>query len=436
MEKFFSDKVLLRGEEAEKIYAEIKDLPIIDFHCHLDEKKIEANSAFSNIGELWLAGDHYKWRAMRLCGVDEHFITGDASYEEKFFKYAEILPLLVGSPVYHWTHFELKEIFGINEPLDKVSAPRIWKKANEVLKSVRVRDLLKKFRVQYVATTDDPLSPLASHGKYDDTTVAPTFRPDKLLTMDLVYIAKLGNVKTLSKLKDAVRARLDHFQSKGGKLADVGFDFIPKANVTEEEAAEIYESGDESRKAEYFSYMLGFLASELCKRGMILQLHIGTFRNVNEKLYAKCGADAGFDVMRTQIDVDALAALFNDWSGKDALPVTILYPLNDSVLRPLTTLSGAFRRVYVGAAWWFNDTKEGVLRQLETVSQFAALGTNFGMVSDSRSFSSYVRFDFFRRILASYLGGLVCSGEYPLEAAVTVAKKISYYNIKEALGLR
>ena len=435
MHGFFEDSVLLYGDAAKAVYAEIKDLPIVDFHCHLDEQKIASNAQFANIGELWLSGDHYKWRAMRLCGVDERFITGEASYEDKFYKYAEIVPLLAGSPLYYWTHLELKEIFGIEEPLDGKSAPGIWKKANAVLKTLRVRDLLEKFRVAYVATTDDPMSPLASHGQYGGTKVAPTFRPDKLLAMDTDYLASLGNIKTLAALKDAVRARLDHFQSKGGKMADVGFDFIPAAGVSEEEAAAVYEGKKTAEKQKYFSYMLGFLAGELKKRGMILQLHFGTFRNINTKLYALCGADSGIDVMRAHIDVDALAALLNDWSGKDALPVTILYPLCDEVIRPLATLSGAFRGVYIGAAWWFNDTKEGIFRQLETVAEYAALGTNFGMVSDSRSFASYVRFDFYRRILASYLGSLVEKGEYPLEAAKQTAKKIAYYNIKEALAL-
>lgn len=233
MEEFFGNKLLLGGASAEKIYAEVKDLPIIDYHCHLDEDKIASNAEFENIGELWLAGDHYKWRAMRLCGVDEEYITGSASFHDKFIKYAEILPQLVGNPLYYWTHLELKQIFGIGEPLNAASAERIWEQANDKLQTLRVQDLLKQFRVEYVATTDDPTSELKEHGQYGNTRVAPTFRPDKLYSLDREYLRQLGKsagveIKTLDGLLLAITKRLDYFVSRGCKISDHGFEKFPK----------------------------------------------------------------------------------------------------------------------------------------------------------------------------------------------------------------
>ena len=215
MKEFFSDDVLLYSESAKEIYGEVKDLPIIDYHCHLDQNKIEEDAKFSDIGQLWLAGDHYKWRAMRLCEVDEEYITGKASYHDKFVKYAEIVPQLAGNPLYYWTHLELKQVFGIVEPLNKESAGRIYKQANEKLKNISVSTLLKQYKVEYVATTDDPCDDLSAHGKYGNTIVAPTFRPDKLLSLDEAYLKRLGDVvgyeiKTLADLLNAAEERLKY----------------------------------------------------------------------------------------------------------------------------------------------------------------------------------------------------------------------------------
>lgn len=393
---FFDDNLLLSGDTARKIYSEIAHLPIIDYHCHLNEGDIKNDKKFSDIGELWLSGDHYKWRAMRLCGVDESYITGDCSYEEKFLKYAEIMPKLIGNPLYYWTHMELVQIFGINEPLSKDSAKRIYE--NAVLKGLSVQKLLDKFRVEYIATTDDPFSDLSCHGDINGVKVRPTFRPDRCFSegVDKVQLEK----------------RLDYFVSKGCKIADHGFDdFSDTQNIE-------------------------WLIEKCFEKGVVLQLHFGTFRNVNTTAFNKIGKDSGFDVFRTNVDTDALARLLDKMHTKlGNLPKIILYPLNDECLRAVCAISGAFPNVIVGAAWWFNDTVSGIKRQLETVSEYAALGTNLGMLTDSRSFSSYVRFDFYRRILASFIANKVDKGEYDQNSAIALAKDIAYNNVKEVLGL-
>ena len=398
MKDFYGDELLLTCDSAKRIYGEIKDLPIIDYHCHLDEKAIFENKRFSDIGELWLSGDHYKWRAMRLCGVAEEYITGNKSNKEKFFAFAEILPNLIGNPVYYWAHMELKRIFAINEPLGKYSAEYVWNKANEKLQNTAVRDLLKDFRVEYIATTDDPLKELLYHGDIDGITVRPTFRPDACFK---------NNAD-----KAVLEERLKYFLSKGCKIADHGFDFL-----------------DEN------SNDLAWLIRKCYENGITLQLHFGTMRNINSAMYKEAGADSGFDVFRSNVDTDALAALL-DKANKTlgGLPRIILYSLNDNYLKSLAAISGAFKNVYIGAAWWFNDTVEGIKRQIETVAEYAAFGTQIGMLTDSRSFSSYVRFDFYRRILSSFIGEKVENGEYDGNSASDLAKKIAYENAKEMIN--
>lgn len=335
---------------------------------------------------------------MRLCGVDEKYITGEASFKDKFFKYAEIMPLLIGNPLYYWTHMELVQIFGITKPLCRDSAEDIWDEANERLKTLSVASLLKKFNVEYIATTDDPFSDLHNHGAINGVKVCPTFRPDACF------------VKGTD--KQILQERLDYFVGKGCKLVDHGFDDFDNTENIE------------------------WLIEQCYKKDLVLQLHFGTYRNVNTTAFDTIGRDSGFDVFRQSVATDKLAKLLDKMNAKlGELPKIILYPLNDTCLRTVCAISGAFRNVFVGAAWWFNDTVCGIKRQLETVSEYAVLGTNFGMLTDSRSFSSYVRFDFYRRILASYIADKVDKGEYDEQSAIVLAKNIAYYNIKEALGL-
>ncbi len=397
MKAFFGDDVLLGSDSAKRIYGEIQDLPIIDYHCHLDDGAIKADKTFENIGELWLSGDHYKWRCMRLCGVAEKYVTGEASYREKFFKFAEIFPKLCGNPVYYWAQMELKQIFGIDKPLNKDTAEEIWTAANEVLQTLSVQKLLRKFKVEYIATTDDPFSALENHGEVNGVKVMPTFRADARFQEGVS--------------KAELEKQLDRFVKKGCKIADYGFDFV--------------DDTDEN---------LIWLIENCYRRNLILQLHFGTFRNVNAYMGGVCGKDSGFDIMRAATDIDKLVSVLDKENTKlGGLPNIVVYPLNDYDLRALATMTGAFPTVKIGAAWWFNDTLGGIKRQIETVAEYSVLGTQYGMLTDSRSFSSYVRFDFYRRILADFLGEKVEKGEYDVAAAIALAKDVAYYNIKEVI---
>ncbi len=441
---FFSDEVLLSTPEAVRLYRSVCDLPIIDYHCHLDQYAIQKNLCFETLGELWLSGDHYKWRAMRLCGVDEYYITGKASYTEKYYKYAEIFPKLCGSPLYYWTQMELKILFGISEPLCKENADAILSRANRILADMTVGDILKKFRVEYIATTDDATAPLDAHGDYEGTAVRPTFRPDKILAGDADELAKLAEqygkpIKTLAALKEALADRVAYFRAHDCRIADHGMDFLPLPDCGEKKVAEIFSLRPELRNEEenrrLASHLLSYLAELYAKEDMVMQLHFATYRSVNSAMFSAVGRDAGFDIMRGAVDTDALVVFLDALYRRGALPKTVLYTLNPAAAPALATLSGAFPNVRIGAAWWFNDTVLGIKRQLETVAEYAVLGTNLGMLTDSRSFASYARFDFFRRILADLVGGYVARGEYDADAAETLMYGVCYGNIKEFLKL-
>lgn len=431
-----------RSKYGRDVYEEIKELPIIDYHCHLDAAQIAADEKLPEIGELWLSGDHYKWRAMRLCGVEESYITGGASYEEKFLKYAEILPKLAGNPLYEWTHLELEQIFGIGERLNGESARRIYSEANEKLKDMRVSSLLKRFKVEYIATTDDPIDKLTGHGRTGTTTVAPTFRPDRVYGLDEEYLNELGQaagieISSLGALLKALERRLDYFVSKGCKIADHGFERFPRAYASQAEAESLFgrrKTWSEPEKDAFFGYLLLWLTREYKKRGMLMQLHFSVIRNANAELYKICGRDSGFDVIGAPQSGRELIGFLNGVK-EDERPETLLYTLNAENLPELASIAGAFRHVRLGAAWWFNDTAEGIRTNLKTIAEYACLGTALGMLTDSRSFSSYVRFDFFRRILSEYLGELADAGRCDAEEAKTLAKDIAYYNIKGELGL-
>ena len=437
MKKFFGADVLLSSKVARRLYARVKEMPIIDYHCHLDAEMIAKDATFSDIGELWLGGDHYKWRAMRLCGVDEKFITGDASWHDKFIKYAEICPQLAGGPLYYWTHMELKRIFGISLPLNASTAEEIYRAANERLKTLSVRQMLKNFHVEFIATTDDPADDLRYHGQYGDTLVTPTFRPDKLYSLGEEYLQKLGAsagipIQTLDDLLAALERRLDFFLSKGCRMADHGFDCFPRGYADREEAARIFAARSTASAEErdaFFGFLLVWLVKAYARRGIAMQIHFAVTRNVNPPMFARCGADAGFDVIsEPPMSEDVLRFLRQ--VPDDERPETLLYTLNDAPLTALACLTGAFRHVRMGAAWWFNDTVEGIRRNLGVLAEYSVLGTHPGMLTDSRSFSSYCRFDFFRRLLCDYVGALVERGEYDESAAEKLVENVCYHNAK------
>lgn len=439
---FYDDNVFLRGNAARTIYDEIKDLPVIDYHCHLDPAAIARDDGFGNIGELWLKGDHYKWRAMRLCGVPECKITGEADYKTKFISFAEILPSLVGNPVYHWAHLELKEIFGITEPLDSQSAERIYEEASEKLKDIRVSTLLNKFNVEWLATTDDPAFDLPHHGKRGNTVVTPTFRPDRLYDLGGEYIDLLGvsagvKIETLDDLLGALIKRLDYFVSRGCRISDHGFYRFPQSYASERQAKDMFlrrENLTATEKDAFFGFMLTWLAREYAKRDMLMQIHFAVKRNVNTPAFNGIGADSGFDVIADPQPAEDIIK-FLDRLSDDDRPETVLYSLSPVNLSTIAVLSGAFRKIRMGAAWWFNDTASGIRNNLSLIAEHAALGTNLGMLTDSRSFSSYVRFDYFRRILASYLGEAADGGEFTEKEAIGIARKICYFNVKEMLKI-
>ncbi len=435
MKGFFDDAVLLGSETAQKLYACVKDLPIVDYHCHLDQKMIARDATFENIGALWLAGDHYKWRSMRICGVDEKYITGDADFHEKFLKYAEIVPNLCGNPLYYWTHMELKQVFGIDKPLNKETAEEIYEEATAKLKSMSVRSILKSFGVEYIATTDDPIDDLCDHGTYGSIQVSPTFRPDKVFAMDGAYLKKLGevsgcDVSTLDGLLDALSKRLDFFCEKGCRIADHGFEFFPTAFATHDEATKLYhkrENLSEGEKNSLIGFLFDFFLREYKKHNITVQLHFGVTRNVNPKMFETIGADSGFDVISSPQDPKDVIAFLARIPDEER-PNILLYTLNDSGLPALACITGAFRNVRMGAAWWFNDTMLGIRKNLQTIAEYSVLGTSTGMLTDSRSFSSYARFDFFRRILANVVAEYVDDGAYDFGAAEELMKNVCYRN--------
>lgn len=325
MKEFFGDGLLLGTPTAERLYAAVRDLPIIDYHCHLNENEIRDDIGFESLGALWLGGDHYKWRAMRLCGVDEHFITGDATDYEKYRKYAEIFPRLCGNPLYYWTQMELKLLFGITKPLSPETADEIWAAANEQLKTMRVSDLLRRFRVEYIATTNDPTDTLEAHGVCGGTRVAPTFRPDRMLTCeraaleDLRRSAGMEQVQTLDEVKAALVNRLDWFCAHGCVISDHGMDVLPVADCGKGCAEAVFDrltgkaqaSVTPAEREQLTSHLLYFLAGEYRKRGMVMQMHFATYRNVNSGMFGKIGRDTGFDIMRGRVDTDRLAVFLN-----------------------------------------------------------------------------------------------------------------------------
>ena len=434
---FFNENLLLYNETGKSLYEKVKHLPIIDYHCHLDQHKIAINDTFSDIGELWLTNDHYKWRSMRLNGVEEYYITGNASFHDKFIKYAEIVPNLIGNPLYYWTHLELKQIFDIDLPLNKNTAKQIYAIANEKLKNMNVQSILKAFHVTFIATTDDPIDNLLEHTKYGSIKVTPTFRPDKLFAFEEHYIENLGQVTditihSLDDLLNALTKRLDYFVSKGCRMADHGMDTFPTTYANKELAQQLFTKRSHLSKQEKESlkgYLLVWLSKEYAKRNITVQLHFAVTRNVNPTTFSICGADSGFDVISETPSVHNVLAFFQQMKDEER-PSTILYTLNDSNLSSIACITGAFRNVRMGAAWWFNDTVEGIRRNLKIISEYSSLGNNLGMLTDSRSFSSYCRFDFFRRILCDYVGNLVEKGEYDSNSAVQLVENICYYNAK------
>lgn len=462
MKDFLDKDFLLSNETAKTLYFDYAEkTPIYDYHCHLNCKEIYDDKKFSSITEAWLGGDHYKWRLLRAYGIEEKYITGDATDYEKFEKYAEVIPYTIGNPVYHWTHLELRRFFNINETLSPKTAKSVYEKANKALETLSARKLIKLSNVVKLCTTDDPIDDLKYHkllreDESFETEVNPTFRPDKALNIELAtfvpYVKSLEEVvgyeiTSATTLKKALIERVDYFDKNGCALADHSLEVVMYENSTDEEADEIFKKaikGEALTKSEVEKFkgnLLVALGREYSDRKWVLQLHIGAMRNNSTRNFKLLGADTGFDSINDGLVAEKLSAIMNALDMTNQLPKTILYCLNPRDNEVLATLANCFQgggicgKIQFGSGWWFNDQKDGMQRQMEALAQLGLLSKFVGMLTDSRSFLSYARHEYFRRILCNKLGTLIENGEYPCDIPFVgkIVQDICYYNAEKYL---
>ena len=464
MERFLSENFLLNTETARRLYSKYAvDMPIIDYHCHVSPKEIYEDKKFENITQLWLSGDHYKWRLMRSNGVDEYYITGDAPEKEKFLQFARMLPKAIGNPMYHWCHLELKNYFGFEGTLSEKTAEEVWELCNEKLKNMSVRSIIKQSNVAFIGTTDDPVDSLGYHkliAEDDsfDTVVAPSFRPDKAFNIDKAgwreYIAKLSEVSgieicNLETLKRALSDRIEYFDAHGCRASDHGLDFMIYAEASAEELDALIGRGVIGEKistaeAEALkTELLLHCAREYARLGWVMQLHYNCMRNPNTKMFEQLGADVGFDTIGANNGSHKLARVLDRLFYEGALPKTIIYSLDPGDNASIDTIIGAFQgteaegKIQHGSAWWFNDNKQGMRDQLVSLANLSLLGNFVGMLTDSRSFLSYTRHEYFRRILCALIGEWVENGEYPDDDELLgeIVSGICYRNAKKYFKL-
>jgi len=466
MKNFMGKNFLLDNEIAKALYHNYAaNLPIIDYHCHVSPKDIAEDLQYSNITELWLSGDHYKWRAIRSNGIPEEMITGNASDYDKFKTYASLMPKLIGNPLYHWSHLELRRYFDCDLIISDATCDEIWELTSEMLKSpeMSVRNLIKNSNVDILCTTDDPADSLEYHKTIkDDPTfdvqVLPAFRPDKGLNINKKgireYIAKLSQVSGIEitdvkRLKQAYQSRIEFFDSMGCRTSDHGFDeydsYIKpseyKANVVFQQA--LATDGDDvtpEALAEFKTEMFTFLAAEYRKREWVMQIHYGVYRNGNTKMFKQLGPDTGFDTIGgSTIKITDLIKLLDNFQNQNALPRTILYSINHTDNETVGAALGTFQtsgdgmpQVIQGSAWWFNDTISGMTAQMQSFANLSVFGNFLGMLTDSRSFTSYPRHEYFRRLMCNLIGTWAEDGLYPpdIEALATLTCDISYNNAK------
>ena len=463
--EFLSDDILLESPLAKRLYEEVaKDLPIIDYHCHIIPQEILEDRTFEDITQLWLKGDHYKWRLMRSCGVEEQFITGDAAPQEKFRAFARILPLCIGNPIYIWCHLELKRYFGYDGEINGDTADLIYSLTKKQLASPEfsARGIIKRSNVEVICTTDDPIDDLSAHkalsaDKSFMTKVLPTFRPDKALGSEnkdyAAYIKQLSGVSgvkidNLPALKQALAVRLDHFCAHGCKVSDHALVNYTYADCTDEEADRIFKAAldgqipDALAAEKLRTNLLIFLAAQYNKRGIAMQLHLCCLRNNNTAMFKLLGADTGFDSINASKDIWKLAKFLDTLSDGGNLPKTVVYSLDPADNSAINTIINCFQgggirgKMQHGSAWWFNDTEDGIKNQIKTLAEYGVLGNFIGMLTDSRSFTSYVRHDYFRRIVCSFVAGQVQKGCYPDgEGLKALIRGICCQNVREYLGL-
>lgn len=457
MKKFMDKDFVLRNETAKTLYHDYaENMPIFDYHCHLPIREIYEDRKFANITECWLGGDHYKWRLMREMGVDENYITGDKDDYEKFLKYAEVMPYAIGNPIFHWTHLELQRYFDINEILSPKTAKEIFDKCNEKLQTLTARKMITMSNVKRIFTTDDPIDDLRFHkllkeDKSFEVEVVPAFRPDKAINIELPtyvpYIAKLAdaaNVKIdgIDSLCEALTKRIEFFDSVGCVCSDHALDVVMFAPATKEQVDKIVKKalgGDDLTQHEieqYKGYILVHLGRQYARLHWVQQYHIGALRNNSARYMRELGPDTGFDAIEDRTFAKKLSMLLDTLDGTNELPKTILYCLNPRDNEVLATIMNCFQQAGVvgkmqfGSAWWFNDQKDGMERQLTALSQLGLLSKFVGMLTDSRSFLSYTRHEYFRRIVCNMLGELIEEGEYPadIEFVGSVVQDICYNN--------
>lgn len=460
MKEFLGDDFLLDSDLAKKLYNEhARKMPIFDFHCHLVPEQIATDYHFKSITEAWLGangyGDHYKWRLLREMGVEEDYITGNKSDWEKFEKYAECMPYFIGNPIYEWTHLELKTYFGITKPLSKATAKEIYAECNEKLKTLSARKMMELNNVATVYTTDDPVDDLHWHEMMaKDTTlktkVFPAWRPDKAINIERVtflpWFDKLEKVagKKITDLKgflEALDERLKFFVDHGCTASDHALDVLHFKKASYEEANAVFQKGLKGEEISfeeqdiYKGYLMLHLGRQYHKYNMVQEYHIGALRDNSKRNYAKMGADTGFDAVEDKDFAEKLSALLNALDETDELPKTVLFTLNEKDYIVFATLKNCFQggmkgKIQLGTAWWFNDHFDGMEAQMKKLSADGLISCFIGMLTDSRSFLSYPRHDYFRREMCNFLANLVLAGRYPLdeETLGKIVEDISYNN--------
>ena len=461
MKAFLDDDFLLTTPTARRLYQVARSMPILDYHCHLDPKEIAQDRRFENITQVWLGGDHYKWRLMRANGVDEAYITGDAPDREKFQKWAETLELAIGNPLYHWSHLELRRYFGYEGVLNGDTAQEVWELCNQKLQEpgMSARNLIANSGVTLVCTTDDPADSLEWHQQLAQDSsfpvkVLPAWRPDAAMGLErpeyLDYLQRLGQaagveIRTYADLKEALLSRMAFFDKMGCRASDHALTVAVCQPASEEELERVFQKrleGEPLTQEELAAFQTGFLrfvAGEYKRLGWVMQLHYGCRRNNNTRMFHKLGRDTGYDAVLQGTPSLEVAAFLDLLASQDALPRMVLYSLNPNDDEGLNSVIGCFQdgtplgRIQQGSAWWFNDHKAGMGKQLTAFANGGLLGNFIGMLTDSRSFLSYPRHEYFRRILCELLGAWVENGEYPADwkALEKMVRGVCYNNAVE-----
>ena len=464
MTAFMDKDFLLTTDVAKKLYHEVAaELPVIDYHSHLQQGEIAERKKFRNIAELWLSGDHYKWRLMRTAGVAEEYCTGNRSDREKFDAFCKVLPLAIGNPIYHWSHLELRRIFGIDLIINEKNADAIWEQANAKLAGMDTWSFLEQAKVEIACTTDDPADDLLQHAEIANsglkTRVLPAYRPDNAMRIGKEgfadYVTRLSAVSDIkidsfASMMAALAKRVEFFHARGGRISDHAIDMpLPVVGATQDQLESIFarriagETLSELEQAQYLRGLLESIGTVYAKFGWTMCFHIGAMRSNNLRMLQTLGPDTGFDSISDMTTSNGLVSLLSSLDANDQLPKTMLFNLNPAMNEVLSTMIGNFQdgsvagKVQFGPAWWFNDHKLGNLAQILAFGNHSVLGVFVGMVTDSRSFASYPRHDYFRRLVCRQFGEWVEGGEYPndFEALATVVRGICYENAKKYFQL-